>query len=166
MFRTQVIKQINFFVFHRIGKATWYGDDDDKNDNPQQAFRNSLTLELEYQIGSNFQTSLEIIRSNYESAKSGKELMDYQIYRTKTTYQMNKYLFLRSTLEYNNYEDQVLTDFLVSFTYKPGTVIHVGYGSMYEKSKWDSLERGYIKTNKFLEMDRGLFMKASYNWRL
>ena len=60
----------------------------------------------------------------------------------------------------------MLTDFLVSFTYIPGTVIHVGYGSMFEKTQWDKNDRDYRGSEEFLEMDRGLFMKASYNWRL
>ena len=67
-------------------------------------------------------------------------------------------------LEYNDYRKKLLSDFLVSFTYIPGTVIQLGYGSLYEKYRWE--ESGYRPDDRFLEMKRGLFFKASYLWRL
>ena len=160
-FKTQLTKQISFFAVGRIGKGVWYDDE-----NPQQAYKNFIEAEIEFKPSSNFQTSFSGMRSYFENLGSGKYLMDYKIFRNRTTFQINKYLFLRSTVEYNTYEEQMLTDFLVSFTYIPGTVIHVGYGSMFEKTKWDTNERDYRGSEEFLEMDRGLFMKASYNWRL
>jgi len=42
-----------------------------------------------------------------------------------------------------------MTDFLASFTYIPGTVIHIGYGSLYERIKWEDGE--YRSANRFLE---------------
>jgi hypothetical protein len=56
-----------------------------------------------------------------------------------------------------------LTDLLASFTYIPGTVIHLGYGSMYERIRWE--EDRYESADRYLETQRGLFFKASYLWR-
>ena len=56
-----------------------------------------------------------------------------------------------------------MTDLLASFTYIPGTVIHLGYGSLYEKIRWE--EGRYDPSDRFLETQRGLFFKASYLWR-
>ena len=89
---------------------------------------------------------------------------EYTILRNKLTYQLNKYLFFRAVLEYNDYRRKLLGDLLVSFTYIPGTVIQLGYGSLYEKVRWD--ENEYRPADRFLEMKRGLFFKASYLWRL
>ena len=75
---------------------------------------------------------------------------------------MNKYLFFRGIVEYNSFRRRVLTDFLASFTYIPGTVIHFGYGSIYEKPD-DGLYRGDLG---FRETARSFFFKASYLWRL
>ncbi len=158
---SQFIRNLHFSLYQKIGYATWYDEDD-----PLQAFKTFSNVELEYKPSSKFQSSLSYTRSFYKEADNKEELMDYQIYRNRTTYQINKYLFLRSTIEYNAYEKQLLTDFLVSFTYIPGTVIHVGYGSMYDRAQWDSNQRDYIDADHFLEMNRGLFMKASYNWRM
>jgi hypothetical protein len=53
---------------------------------------------------------------------------------------------------------------LASFTYIPGTVMHLGYGSLYEK---DRFERGVLVSgSRFVETRRGVFAKASYLWRL
>jgi hypothetical protein len=57
-----------------------------------------------------------------------------------------------------------MTDFLASFTYIPGTVIHLGYGSLYEKSEWQ--DGDYVNADRFMETKRGFFFKASYLWRL
>jgi hypothetical protein len=57
-----------------------------------------------------------------------------------------------------------MTDFLASFTYIPGTVIHVGYGSLFEKLGWREDE--YVPSDRFMETKRGFFFKASYLWRL
>jgi hypothetical protein len=55
------------------------------------------------------------------------------------------------------------TDYLASFTYIPGTVMHIGYGSLYEKSHWEQME--YVPDEKFNKMARGFFFKASYLFR-
>ena len=67
-------------------------------------------------------------------------MFDYLIARGRMTYQLNKYLFFRGILEYDNYRESIKTDFLASFTYIPGTVFHIGYGSLYENKKWNGTE--------------------------
>ena len=89
---------------------------------------------------------------------------DYTIARSKTNFQVNRYLFFRAIFEYNWFRRQLMTDFLASFTYIPGTVIHAGFGSLYQQTRWDGVE--YVRDTSFVEMRRGLFFKASYLWRL
>ena len=97
--------------------------------------------------------------------ESDKEkVYDYSIVRNRLIYQVNKYLFFRAIVEYNSYRRQLLTDLLASFLYIPGTVIQLGYGSLYEKTRWQ--DEAYVNSDRFLEMRRGLFFKASYLWRL
>ncbi|MBL7083992.1 MAG: hypothetical protein ISS41_10255 [Candidatus Aminicenantes bacterium] len=74
-----------------------------------------------------------------------------------------KYLFFRGIIEYNSFRKRLVTDFLASFTYIPGTVMHIGYGSLYEKIEWVNDE--YVSSDRFLEAKRGFFFKASYLWR-
>lgn len=90
----------------------------------------------------------------------------YPIARARVTYQMNKYLFFRGIVEYNKYRRRMLTDFLASFTYIPGTVAHAGYGSLYERMEWDNSRGSYVNSDRFMESQRGFFFKMSYLWRM
>ena len=85
--------------------------------------------------------------------------------RDRLTFQVNKYLFLRGIVEYNTYYKKLNVDLLASFTYIPGTVIYVGYGSAYEKLKWQQDERDYLPADDFLRTRGSFFFKASYLWR-
>ena len=97
-------------------------------------------------------------------SKDKTKLYDVDIFYSRTTYQFNKYFFLRAIIQYNGYQEKLLSDFLASFTLIPGTVIHVGYGGLYEKREWKNGEwipgRGDLLNTK-----RSLFFKASYLWR-
>ena len=78
---------------------------------------------------------------------------------------MNRYLFFRGIIEYNNYWKTINADFLASFTYIPGTVIYLGYGSAYEKVKWSNEDRDYFPSDDYLQTKKSFFFKASYLWR-
>lgn len=122
------------------------------------------SLTVVYQPSENWYQSLALTYSNFDRARDGQRLYDYAIVRNKTTYQVNRFLFFRGIVEYNKFRRQLMTDLLASFTYIPGTVIHAGYGSLYEKTRWDGA--GYLPDRSFLETRRGLFFKASYLWRM
>ena len=107
---------------------------------------------------------LRLTYNDLFAAADGLKVYDYTILRNRFTYQLNKYLFFRGVVEYNDYRRKLLTDLLLSFTYIPGTVIQLGYGSLYEKTRWQ--DDAYVPDDRFLEMKRGLFFKASYLWRL
>ncbi len=158
-FKTQFVKQLNFQASYYQKGTPWYDEDD-----PYQATVGSLWSQLEYKPTSSLKTSFRVIRSLFHKKSTGKEVLDYQIYRSRTTYQINKYLFLRATVEYNAYEEELMSDLLVSFTYIPGTVVHLGYGSLYDQTQFKNGD--YVNARNFMEMERGLFIKASYNWRL
>ena len=83
---------------------------------------------------------------------------------SKATYQFSKYFFLRALVQYNSYQKQMLTDFLASFTLIPGTVLHIGYGGIYEKRTW--IDDQWIPLQGDLyNMKRSFFAKVSYLWR-
>jgi hypothetical protein len=107
---------------------------------------------------------LSLVYSDFTRKGNSQKEFDYTIIRSKNTFQVNKYLFFRAIVEYNSFRKQLMTDFLASFTYIPGTVIHIGYGSLYEKIGW--ADGDYRPSDSFLEMRRGFFFKASYLWRL
>ena len=58
----------------------------------------------------------------------------------------------------------MLTDFLGSYDLRPGTVVYIGYGSLYQKRAYRNQE--WIDgEGDFLTTQQGLFLKASYLYR-
>lgn len=132
---------------------------------PYQGYSNRITATLTFRPTQNIESYTSFIFSDFYRSSNDELIYEYPIIRERLTYQVNKYLFFRGVAEYNKYKKQLLTDFLVSFTYVPGTVMHLGYGSLYNKTEWDEPQNRYIASNSFKEVQRGFFFKMSYLWR-
>ncbi len=156
--RSQVTKQLNFMAIYMRGNAIYYSE------NPYPGKGSNATVRLTYQPFEKFKTEFSLGYTDFFRKADSQKIYDYTIIRDKLTYQVNKYLFFRGIVEYNTYRKKLLLDFLASFTYIPGTVIQLGYGSLHEKLQW--VDGEYRESNKFLEIKRGLFFKVSYLWRL
>jgi hypothetical protein len=154
----QISKQLRIGGTASRGSAIYYSAQ------PFGGRSTRATADVTYQPSLQWSEALSITYTNFDRAADGARLYDYGILRSRTTFQPNRLLLLRGILEYNSFRRQLLTDFLASFTYIPGTVVHVGYGSLYEKTRWDG-ER-YVPGPSLAESRRGLFFKASYLWRL
>ncbi len=100
-----------------------------------------------------------------ETDGSNQKIYTVDIVNFFTTYQFNKYFFIRGAVRYDDYQKRMLTDFLASFTLIPGTVIHLGYGSLYENKEWQ-VERWIAGDGGLLNMKNSLFFKISYLWRI
>ena len=131
---------------------------------PYQGYGNRFTGGLTYKPSEKFDLTASLTYSDFTRDSTGAMEYDYAIGRGRLTYQLNKYLFFRGIVEYNAYRREMLTDLLASFTYIPGTVIQLGYGSFFDRTAW--VDGEYRDADRFLEMKRGLFFKASYLWRL
>lgn len=131
--------------------------------NPYGGIGHRGSAELLYQVGTAFKTQLSVNYADFYRLSDRSKDFDYLIIRSKNTYQVNKYLFFRIIAEYNSFNKELTTDLLASFTYIPGTVVHLGFGSLYERQYWDGSY--YQPGNDFLEFKRGVFFKASYLFR-
>jgi hypothetical protein len=153
----QVTKQLRLQGTFSRGQAIYYPG-------PWPGHSTGASASLVYQPSERWSETLSFTYSNFNGTAGGVRLYDYLIGRSRTTFQLNRYLLFRGIFEYNSYRRQLLTDLLASFTYIPGTVLHLGYGSLYERTRWDGA--GYRPDPSFRELRRGLFFKASYLWRL
>jgi|WetSurMetagenome_2_1015567.scaffolds.fasta_scaffold21912_3 hypothetical protein len=131
---------------------------------PEQGFGNSFTGDIRYLPLEKLHLQMTVTYQDLFRKADESKLYDYLLLRGKVTYQVNKYLFFRIISEYNSYHESLTTDFLASFTYIPGTVFHIGYGSLFEKKEWNGSD--YVYGTEFKEMKRGLFIKFSYLFRL
>jgi hypothetical protein len=130
---------------------------------PYEGYGNEVMLDLTYQPVEKLEFGLSYIYTDFFRKSDRTRVYNYGIIRSRNIFQVNKYLFLRAIFEYNTFRDRFTADGLISFTYIPGTVIFVGYGSAYEKLEWSGSE--YIASRRFLETQRGFFFKVSYLWR-
>ena len=155
---SQLTKQFYFDLRYIYQKKIRYIED------PYQGRGNDASATLRYLPSDKLHLDLSVIYSDFFRDFDSAKEYDYTIIRSKNTYQANKYLFFRAIVEYNSFHKRLMTDLLASFTYIPGTVIHVGYGTLYEKIRWEDGE--YREADRYLETKRGFFFKASYLWRL
>lgn len=156
-FITQVIKSVRLEGEYRFGYRTRYVE------NPYTGWGNTASLAVNFQPWEKFQSDLIVSYSDFYQINNPVMEFNYLILRSRNTFQLSSKLFIRGILEYNSFEKDLSTDFLVSFTYIPGTVVHLGYGSLYQKLAWNGHE--YQPGTDYLETVRGFFFKASYLWR-
>jgi len=151
---------LNVSVNSRFGAGIFYSA------TPFQGRTRRAQASVAFQPSEQVRIDYSLVYSDFHRASDDAQMYAYPINRLKAAYQFNKYLFFRVIGEYNGFRKRLLTDFLVSFTYIPGTVLHAGYGSFYYRQEWDPGSLSYRQSSNLLEMNRGLFFKASYLWRL
>lgn len=155
---TQLTKQFYLEGMYRRRGSIFYD-----SPTPYQGYGNEASLDITYQPMDKLDFGLSYIFTDFYRKSDRTKVYDYGIIRSRNTFQLNKYLFLRAIVEYNSFRDRLTLDGLISFTYIPGTVVFVGYGSAYEKLEWSGAEM--VPSRRFLETQRGFFFKVSYLWR-
>ncbi len=135
-------------------------------ENSYSGYGKDVSLEVKWQVNDNFNTELRNTFSDfYRDSDQGLDY-DRLIIRSRNTYQVNKYLFIRAIVEYDSRFPKITSDFLASFTLIPGTVMHIGYGFLKNRYEWNGTDAIYESTlDQYETFSRGLFFKASYLWR-
>lgn len=131
--------------------------------NPFQGREREFSGGIRLQPTSKFTTEFGLTYVDFYDNDHFEQLYSVVIWRNVTVMQFNKYLFLRAITEYNTFQDRFRADVLLSFTWIPGTVIYLGYGSQFEKMEWHNST--YIPSEDFLNSQRAWFFKASYRWQ-
>ena len=158
---SQITKRIYVRGSYRIQNRPYYYT-------LEQGDGQSISGNLNLQLTDNFNSEWNYSYSDLFNKETGDKYYDVHIIRSKNTYQLNKYLFLRVIVQYNSLSTAISPDFLASFTYIPGTVVHLGYGSVFRQTRWDAASGDageYVDSRNYLETVRGLFFKASYLFR-
>jgi hypothetical protein len=134
---------------------------------PFQGRSRNYSIETTLQPNQHFSQSLEFSRNRFWRPATGAEIYTVNIVNSRTTYQFDKHFLVRMLARYDSSQYRVLTDFLASYEFVPGTVFHAGYGSLYEKG-FGAIEPATgvplpgDASNRYLMVNRGLFLKASY----
>jgi len=136
-------------------------------ENPFLGDSPTYSISLEIQPNENFSQSFSYTYSFFDRESNGERIYDLNIINSKTTYQFDKYFFVRAIIKYDSYLERVLTDLLASYTLSPGTVLHLGYGSMHENLEWNNNE--WITGSnmaKYYQTRQSIFFKMSYLFQL
>ena len=157
----QVLRWLNLSASNGTGPAIFYGD-------ASSSFQGrSRYANFETTIQPNQHLSLNLEYNNAHFTRPGGELVyDVDIVNTRTTYQFDKHFLVRFLARYDSSTERILTDFLASYELVPGTVLHAGYGSLYERGPSAAFENDpnapVRLDEQYRAINRGLFFKASY----
>jgi hypothetical protein len=127
----------------------------------------SLSIGTTIQPNQHLSQGFDFFRTRFWRPSTGEQIYAINIVNARTTYQFDKHFLVRVLGRYDSSQKRLLTDFLASYEFVPGTVAHVGYGALFEKgSGVPSLVPGAIVPddafNGFRQINRGLFLKTSY----
>ncbi|BDU78805.1 carbohydrate binding family 9 domain-containing protein [Mesoterricola sediminis] len=143
----------------RYGRDVYY-----EADVPFQGPTRSVTGSLVLQPSQELRWTLDLNRVRMDAPDTGAPVFDVRTVNSQVTYQFNSSFFLRATVRTDSWRRRMLTDYLASFTYIPGTVLFLGYGEIQDKAEW---VEGQWKPqgSRYEPMQRSLFFKVSYLWR-
>ena len=118
-------------------------------------------MQFNRSLGLEWQPSAKLAHSlNYDYVKfnrtTSETVYTVHVVNLRNTYQFNSKFFLRAIAQYDSSKRRVLGDFLASYELVPGTVAHLGYGSVLES----------VDRRPYMPTARALFFKVSYLARL
>ena len=91
-----------------------------------------------FQPNQHLTQSIEGNIDRFDRESTGERIYNVTVLNSKTTYQFDKHFLVRLARAVRQLEHRVLTDFLASYEFVPGTVFHAGYGSLYERGPSDA----------------------------
>jgi hypothetical protein len=156
--RFNVTRQGFFEVAHARGPAIYYDDED-----PFQGRSVSVFAGVTLQPNQHLSESVELNTVRFNRQSTDARVYDVRIVNSKTTYQFDKHFLVRYQAQYDSSARRFLSDFLASYEFVPGTVFHLGYGSLHEKrADANGMLVEVEEGERYLAVNRGLFFKASY----
>ncbi len=134
-------------------------------EDPFEGKSTSISLEAGIQPNSKLTQDFSYIYQVFNREDDGERVFDLNILISKTTFQFNRFLFIRGLVQYDSLQQVVLSDMLASFTLIPGTVIHLGYGALHEKQFWNPNNMSWeqrVGLSCYYQTTQSFFFKISY----
>jgi hypothetical protein len=154
----QVAKWLNLSAYGWGGDRLFYDEDD-----PFLGTGGRANVAATLQPNDKVSLSLEYTYDFLDRPDSGGREYDLHLIVSRLTYQFNKYVFLRGLIQHDSHRGVVLSDVLASLTVIPGTVFHVGYGSLHERNEWvDGEWAEDTPGGRYHPVTQSFFVKASY----
>jgi hypothetical protein len=112
-----------------------------------------------------FSQQVSLDQVTFDRRATGARVYRVNIINTKTSYQFTREFFLRALVQYDSSRRRVLTDSLLSYELRPGSVFYLGYGSLIEQRSFRD-DAWVLGEGRFGQSQRGFFGKVSYLIRL
>jgi hypothetical protein len=157
--QAQLYRWLRPYGSYNVGGAVYYDDLA-----PFQGRSKNLTFGGTLQPNGRLTSNIEYNRVAFDRRSTGERVYTVTLLDTRTTYQFTKALAARAIVQYDSQRSSVLTDFLGSYEPRPGTVVYIGYGALYERRVWD-IDHWLAQQGDYLSSRRGVFLKASYLYR-
>lgn len=129
------------------GPAIFYDTAD-----PFLGTRTSVRVNIGFQPNANLNHDLSYTFVDFARRATGEPVFDVHVVNLRNTYQFNRQFFLRLIAQLDTARRRVLGDALASYELVPGTVVHIGYGSILEA----------LPGERYTPSARAFFFKASY----
>jgi hypothetical protein len=143
----QIKRWLNLAGSFSGGPAVFYDAVD-----PFQGERRSINARVGFQPNANLNNNLSYTFVHFERRATGEKVFDVHVVNLRNTYQFTPRFLLRAITQFDSSRRRVLGDFLASYELMPGTVVHGGYGSLWERRDLDPYQA----------TARAFFFKASY----
>ena len=156
--QVQLTNWLRIFALFNKGDRIYYSPT-----NPFVGKGISTDLQLTIQPNDKLSQYWEYQYQDLYRKSNDEKMYSVNIFISKTTYQINRYLFLRGILQYDSYRKTVLLDALASYELVPGTVLQLGYGALYENYYWQNGQ--WMKNEllgKYYNTSQSIFLKVSY----
>ncbi|MEW6738162.1 MAG: hypothetical protein AB1489_43210, partial [Acidobacteriota bacterium] len=116
------------------------------------------TANVNFNINDKLKAELNLLRDRLNS-KTGRELFDVTIYRTKINQQFTRNTSLRFIMEYNTFRRRASGSILLGYTPNPGTALYFGYNDLLEvgDNRFTSMRESGLQRQQ-----RSIFIKLSY----
>jgi hypothetical protein len=156
--RMQAWRWLELYAGNGRGPAIYYDDEDPFQGRSVSVF-GGITLQPNQHLSEN----LELDNVRFDRQSTGARVYEVRIINSKTTYQFDKHFLVRYQAQYDSSERRFLSDVLASYEFVPGTVFHVGYGSLSERrADANGMLVPVEDGERYVTVNRGLFLKASY----
>ena len=164
MFRTwgnvQLYRWLKLDGRFESGLAVYYDPE-----NPFSGHKRRVNGGFVLQPNGRFSEQISFDQVTFDHQATGQRVYQVNIINTKTTYQFTREFFLRAIVQYDSSRSRVLTDSLLSYELRPGSVFYLGYGSLIEQRAFRD-NTWVLGEGAFSQSQRGFFGKVSYLFRL
>jgi hypothetical protein len=158
--QAQLFRWLNVYAQARFSRSIYYDPQD-----PFSGRERDYNAEVSLQPSARFNQSVSWSHVGFDRESDRTNVYTVDVLNTRTTFQIDRQLFLRAIVQYDSSRHEVLTDFLASWELRPGTVVYAGYGSIVERRGWDGSRFTDDPTGPYRTAERGFFFKASYIYR-